>query len=273
MIKGMTGFGQAQVLTGKIKAIIEIKSVNQRYLDMNYFLPVGFSAIENKIRQMIQKEIRRGRVTVSMKIIRKEEQEVVLNKNVARKHLRNIRRLKREVGIKGDISLSDLVRLPGVLEAKETLESPEGLWPDLEKGFRRALKGMVSMRQSEGRSLAADVNIQLNRMLLQIKKIQKKARAILNEKKKKLTSEEFRAFQKSSDVNEEIIRLGHYIDEISPLLRSKIPVGKKIDFIAQEMQRETNTIGAKLQDKVVSSAVISLKSKIEKIREQSQNIE
>ena len=85
MIKGMTGFGQAQVLTGRVKALIEIKSVNQRYLDINYFLPVGFGAIENKIRQMIQKQIRRGRVTVSMKIIQKGGQEVVLNKDVARK--------------------------------------------------------------------------------------------------------------------------------------------------------------------------------------------
>ena len=129
------------------------------------------------------------------------------------------------------------------------------------------------MRQSEGKSLAADVSSQLKRMSMQIKKIRAKVRSILSEKKKKLTAEEFRAFQKSSDVNEEIIRLGHYIDEIFPLIRSKVPVGKKIDFIAQEMQRETNTIGAKLQDKVISSAVISLKSKIEKIREQSQNIE
>ena len=129
------------------------------------------------------------------------------------------------------------------------------------------------MRRSEGRSLAADVANQLKRMTLQTKKIQKKAKFILNEKKKKLTNEEFRSLQRSSDVNEEVTRLLHYIDEIKPLLKGKISVGKKIDFIAQEMQRETNTIGSKLQDKVVSNAVIALKSKIEKIREQAQNIE
>jgi uncharacterized protein (TIGR00255 family) len=110
-------------------------------------------------------------------------------------------------------------------------------------------------------------------MLLQVKKIQKKAKSILGEKKKKLNEEEFRSAQKSSDVNEEITRLLHYIDEIAPLLKSQAAVGKKIDFIAQEMQRETNTIGSKLQDKIVSNAVIALKSKIEKIREQAQNIE
>ena len=105
------------------------------------------------------------------------------------------------------------------------------------------------------------------------KKIQKKSKSILKDKKKKLNEEEFRSIQRSSDVNEEITRLLHYIIEISSLLKSKISVGKKIDFIAQEMQRETNTIGSKLQDKVVSNAVIALKSKIEKIREQAQNIE
>ncbi|MBN1869820.1 MAG: YicC family protein [Candidatus Omnitrophica bacterium] len=273
MIRGMTGFGQAQVITGKIKALIEIKSVNQRYLDVTYFLPVGFGAIENKIRRVIQQEVYRGRVTVSMKIIQKETQEIVLNKDIAKKHIRNIARLKKEVGIKGELSLSDLIKLPGVLVTTDLSEKPEALWPVLEKGFKKALQGLVSMRISEGRSLAADIHGQLVRMSLQIKKIQNKWKTVLNEKKPTLTKEEFRAFQKSSDVNEETIRLGHYIDEIKPLLKSKIPVGKKIDFIAQEMQRETNTIGSKLQDKVVSNAVISLKSKIEKIREQSQNIE
>ncbi|HQP10386.1 MAG TPA: YicC family protein [Candidatus Omnitrophota bacterium] len=273
MIKGMTGFGQAQLSSGKIKAIIEVKSVNQRYLDVNYFLPPGFGSLESKIRQMIQKEIQRGRVTVSLKIIEKQTQEATLNRNIAQIHLRNAARLKKEFGIKGDLSLSDLVRLPGVLEIKETHLSPEALWPVLSKGFEKAIKSLLLMRMSEGRSLAKDVLDKLKSMSLQIKKIQKKAQAILSEKKSELTNEEFRSFQRGADVNEEVTRLLHYIDEIRPLLKNGTSVGKKIDFIAQEMLRETNTIGSKLQDKVVSNAVISLKSKIEKIREQSQNIE
>ena len=273
MIKGMTGFGQAQLSTAKVKALIEIKSVNHRYLDVNYFLPAGFGSVENKIRQIIQQDLQRGRITVSMKITHKEEAEAVLNKNVAEKHIKNINRLKKEFGIKGVLALSDLVKLPGVLEAKETMIVPEELEGALEKSFKKALAGLTNMRMREGRSLAADVSDKLRRMLLQTNKIKQKAKIILAEKKKKLNAEEFRSFQKSSDINEEITRLTHYIDEIKPLLKSNIPVGKKIDFIAQEMQRETNTIGSKLQDKVVSNAVIALKSKIEKIREQAQNIE
>lgn len=273
MIKGMTGFGQAQLSAGKIKALIEIKSVNHRYLDVNYYLPVGFGSIENKIRQMIQREMDRGRVTVSMKITQKEAQEASFNKDIAKMHLRNIARLKKEFGVNGDLSLPDLIRLPGVLDTRETGIDPEALWAGMEKCFRRAIGGLVRMRKSEGRSLAMDIKGQLSRMLLQTRKIQKKSASILKAAKKKLTDEEFRSFQKGSDINEEIIRLVHYIDEIKPLLKSTSPVGKKIDFIAQEMQRETNTIGSKLQDKEVSNAVIALKSKIEKIREQAQNIE
>ena len=273
MIKGMTGFGQAQLLAGKVKALIEIKSVNHRYLDVNYFLPVGFGSAENKIRQIIQQELYRGRIIVSMKITHKEEAEATLNKNVVERHIKNINRLKKEFGIKEALSLSDLVKLPGVLETRETMVTPEELGHVLEKSFKRALNGLITMRKREGRSLAFDIMDQLKRMSLQINKIKKESKLILTEKKKQLTHEEFRSLQKSSDVNEEITRLGHYIEEVKPLLKGNVPVGKKIDFIAQEMQRETNTIGSKLQDKLVSSAVIALKSKIEKIREQAQNIE
>lgn len=273
MIKGMTGFGQSQLSAGKVKALIEVKSVNHRYLDINYFLPVGFGSIESKIRQMVQRDLHRGRVTVSMKITQKDEAKAVLNKDVVRMHLRNINKLKKEFGIKGALPLQDLVKLPGVLEAREMMVSPEVLKSALDKSLKRALHSLISMRRSEGRSLAADIVDKLKRMSVQVKKIRTKAKLILKDKKKKYTDEEFRSVQRNSDVNEEITRLLHYIDEITPLLKSNVSVGKKIDFIAQEMQRETNTIGSKLQDKVVSNAVISLKSKIEKIREQAQNIE
>ena len=121
--------------------------------------------------------------------------------------------------------------------------------------------------------MAVDVGDKTKRMLLQVKKIRARAAIILKQKKKKLTVEEFKSFQKNIDIEEEITRLSHYIYEVKQLLKSLVPIGKKMDFIAQEMQRETNTIGSKLQDSAVSNAVIALKSKIEKIREQSQNIE
>jgi len=273
MIKGMTGYGSAKLSSKDVKAIIEIKSLNHRYFDISYYIPIGFGALEGRIRNHCQKYLQRGRITVSVKISEKPEQTIVLNKSVVKAHLHYTKQLKKEFGLKNDLTLPDLIKLPGVLEAKETAISLDAIWPALEKGLKTALISLDNMRKREGRSLAADIRDKVQRMSLQIKRIQARSKSILAEKKRKLDIDEFQSFRKGSDVNEEVSRLKHYIVEIRVLLRSNVSVGKKIDFIAQEMQRETNTIGSKLQDRVVSNAVITLKSKVEKIREQAQNIE
>lgn len=273
MIKGMTGFGSAQWSAGKIKALIEAKSLNHRYFDITYYLPIGFGAVEDKIRQLAQRYIERGRVTVSVKIMQKPAQEAILNKEAVRKYLQYARLLRKEFHLENDVKISDIIQLPAVLETKEASVDLEILWPSLEKCLQVALRGLEDMRKREGRSLAADVSDKLKRMALQIKKIQSKAGVILSEKRKSSSVEEFQSFQKSCDINEEISRLSHFIDEAKLLLKGKASAGKKLDFLAQEMQRETNTIGAKLPDKEVINAVVALKSKIEKIREQAQNIE
>ncbi len=273
MIKGMTGFGHTQIMMGKVKAVIEVKSLNHRYFDVNYYLPVGFGSVENKIRTLAQKFIQRGRITIAIKITEKPPQTITLNKEAIKTHLKYANVVKREFKLSNDLTLSDLVKLPGVYEIKENLVTPDGLWNAIDKGLKKALVSLESMRKREGVSLAKDIADKLRRMLLQKKKIQSRTKTFLSEKKKLLNLDEFKSLQKSCDVNEEITRLTHYIEEMKLLLKSKVPVGKKIDFVAQEMQRETNTIGSKLQDKVVSNSVIALKSKIEKIREQAQNIE
>lgn len=273
MIKGMTGFGSAQLSNDDIKAIIEIKSLNHRYLDLNFYLPVGFGSIEQNIRQLIQKHIERGRITVSVKITDKPTQTIVFHKDAVKKHLNYAKQLKNEFHLKNDLSISDIIKLPGVFEVKESLIYPDDIWPNLQKSIIKALAGLEQMRKSEGRSLASDVSDQLQKMISEIQIVLKRSKELLKECKGKLTADEFSSYQKSADINEEISRLRHYIAEVKGLLKNKISVGKKVDFIAQEMQRETNTIGSKLQDKIVSNAVIALKSKIEKIREQAQNIE
>ena len=147
------------------------------------------------------------------------------------------------------------------------------LWPAVEKALAKAVQGLIKMRVREGRSLAKDTNKNLLKMKMHIRNILLRAKAILKENKKNLSVDEFLAFQKGSDINEESARLMHYIEEFQRLLKEGGSVGKKLDFIAQEMQRETNTIGSKVQDKMISGAVISLKSNIEKLREQAQNVE
>ncbi|MCA9404595.1 MAG: YicC family protein [Candidatus Omnitrophica bacterium] len=273
MIKGMTGFGSSELTSGSVKAIVEIKSLNHRYFDISYYLPIGFGSIEQKLRQLVQSTVQRGRVTVAIKITEKPTQTVVFHKDVVKDHMRYAKQLQKEFGLENNLTLSDVVRLPGVIETKESLVQPEKVWPSLQKSLTKALTALEQMRKSEGRSLAKDVGEKLRGMSAQLSTIQARAKAILAEAKKQLSPEEFASLQKGLDINEEIARLKHYIVEVRTLLKSKVSVGKKIDFIAQEMQRETNTIGSKLQDKIVSNAVIALKSKIEKIREQAQNIE
>ncbi|MBU0468657.1 MAG: YicC family protein [Candidatus Omnitrophica bacterium] len=273
MIKGMTGFGSAQLAKGKNRATVEIKSVNHRYFDTSYYLPTGFASLENKIRQLLQKSIQRGRITLSVRITKKPDSEITLNKNIAKNYLNSAQVLQKTFNLDNDLKLSDLIRLPGVLETNEVFVKAESIWPELEKGIEVALNNLMVMRKKEGKSLSADVADKAKRMLAQVKTIRARAATILKQKKKTMTVEEFKSYQKNIDIEEEITRLSHYIYEVKSLLKSTVPVGKKMDFIAQEMQRETNTIGSKLQDSAVSNAVIALKSKIEKIREQSQNIE
>ncbi len=273
MIKGMTGFGTTAFSLGRIRGSLEIKSLNHRYLDLSCYLPTGFSSFEDKIRQFLQKYLDRGKITVSVKILDRPQTALSLNKDAARQYLKYASELKREFGFKEQVSLVDLLRFPGVVEVKEAHVEPEEIWVHVEKSLAVALKGLLGMRIREGRSLAAEISSLLSAMLTLNKTIQQRSKAILKSKKTELTPEEFSSFQKGVDVNEEIARLNHYLLEFKKLLKADNAVGKKLDFIAQEMQRETNTMGSKLQDNLVSNSVIALKSKIEKIRELSQNVE
>ncbi len=273
MIKGMTGYGHDVISVGSFKIAVEIKSLNHRYVDASCFLPGSFGAAEEKITEIIKKHIERGRVTISVKVIEKPKQTILLKDDVVKQHIKIANQLKKKFKLDDNLTLSDLLRLPGVLETTESTLDPVAAWPFLEKAIRKALQGVLNMRRREGKSLADDIRQQLNTMDSKAKEIKLRAKNILLEQKKKLLEEEFSSVQKSSDINEELARLQHYVKELKGLLNSAVSVGKKMDFIAQEMQREANTIGSKLQDKVVSNAVIVIKSKIEKIREQSQNVE
>jgi len=273
MITGMTGFGSGEISVGKVKGMVEVKTVNHRYLDVAFYLPVGFSSLEDKIQKIIAGQIKRGRVTVSVKITDRPQTNISLNQQAVKRYLDFARELGKKHRIKNDITVADIMRLPGVVEAKEVFVQAQEIWPALEKSLQKAVAGMVIMRRREGKALSADIGGQLKRMQKQISLIKNRTGALLKESKGRMAADEFSSYQKSNDIHEEIARLAHYIDEAKILLRQPDGSGKKLDFIAQEMQRETNTIGSKVQDKVVAAAVIAIKSKVEKIREQSNNVE
>lgn len=273
MIKGMTGFGSADISFGKIKGGVEIKSQNHRYFDIVYYLPPGMSSFENGVRDVVNREIERGRVVVSIKFTDRPSQNIRFNKDAVREYLRYSKILKTDFNLTGELRVEDLIRLPGVVEAREVVLEPQEIWPIVKKALDIALKGLMVMRAREGKALAKDMNDILKHMGLEIKKIDARTKAILKEKKKTLSDDEFLSVQKGNDIAEELTRLTHYVDEFKAHLSKNGGVGKKLDFVAQEMQRETNTIGAKVQDREVSNSVIALKSKIEKLREQAQNVE
>ncbi len=273
MITGMTGFGASDIAAGKIKGIIEIKTVNHRYLDLAFYLPVGFSSFEEKIQKIVAQSIKRGRITIAVKITEKPHTVITVHKEAVTRYLNFAAELSRTYRLKNDLSVSDVMRLPGVVEAKEVFVQAADMWPAVEKGLHKAVKSVVLMRCREGKAIYADINDKLKKMREQIGIIKSRSSFLLKEKKQTASPEEFSSFQKSNDINEELARLAHYIDEAKALLQAKDGSGKKMDFIAQEMQRETNTIGSKVQDKLVAGAVIALKSKVEKIREQANNVE
>jgi uncharacterized protein (TIGR00255 family) len=273
MITGMTGFGAGEITFGKIKGVVEIKTVNHRYLDVAFYLPVGFSSVEDKIQKIISGQMKRGRVTVSVKITDRPHTNILLSQEAVKRYLGFAAALGKKHHIKNDITVADIMRLPGVVETKEVFVQAGELWPALEKSLHKAVTGVMMMRRREGNALSADIKEQLTRMLLKISLIKGRTSVLLKDAKSKMTSDEFSSYQKSNDIHEELARLAHYIDEAKMLLKQDGGSGKKLDFIAQEMQRETNTIGSKVQDKVVAAAVIAIKSKVEKIREQSNNVE
>jgi uncharacterized protein (TIGR00255 family) len=273
MIKGMTGFGAAALSHGAIKGIVEIKSVNHRYLDFAYYLPIGFGSVEGKIKQLVGKDIQRGRVTVAIKLTQKPTHVMRFNHDVVEAYIKEVKVLKKKFNLSDGLSVSEVIRLPGVVDVEDAFIQADTLWPSLEKSLKRALAALMTMRRREGAALRRDVSDKIRRMGMQARAIENRAKKILEEKKKSLGNDEFSSFQRGIDINEELSRLQHYLVEVKNLMSNKQPVGKKVDFIAQEMQRETNTIGSKMQDNVVSNAVIAMKSKIEKIREQAQNIE
>ncbi len=273
MITGMTGFGAGEIAFGRVRGIVEVKTVNHRYLDVVFFLPTGFSSLEDKIQKIVVGRIKRGRVTVSVKITEKPHTNIILNQEAVKRYLDIARNLGQKYRIENDVTVADIMRLPGVVEAKEAFVQAADLWPILEKALQKAVSGMIVMRRREGKALSTDINGLLKRMQAQIILIKNRAAALLKENKGRMASDEFSSYQKSNDVHEELERLAHYIDEAKALLRQPDGAGKKLDFIAQEMQRESNTIGSKVQDKVVAASVIAIKSKVEKIREQSNNVE
>ena len=292
MIKSMTGFGRCEMTEGNCKFTVELKSVNHRYLDVAVKMPKKFNFFESSIRNVLKEYIQRGKVDVfiSYEDFSEKTATVKYNKELAAEYLSYLNQMAEEFGLENDIRVSTLSRYPEVLSMEETDVDEEQLWKLLEKTLRGAAQQFVESRVKEGENLRADLIAKLDGMLSHVDYIVERSPEIIEEYKQKIydkvrdlmsdaQAEENRVlmevtiFADKICVDEEMVRLRSHIETTRQTLLDGGSIGRKLDFIAQEMNREANTTLSKSNNLDISNRAIELKTEIEKVREQIQNIE
>lgn len=292
MIKSMTGFGRCETAENNRKFTVEIKAVNHRYLDVNIKMPKNLNYFESAIRNELKKYISRGKVDVfiSYEDLSEHTCAVHYNQEVAEEYLRYLRRMAEDFGLEDDVRVSTLSRYPEVFTMEEAGADEEELWKELQKAVDGAAKMFVESRITEGEHLKEDLLEKLEGMLKLVDFIEERSpqlvaeyRRRLEEKVKELLGDntvdesrlltEVTIFADKICVDEEIVRLRSHIETTRSALQEGGSIGRKLDFIAQEMNREANTTLSKANDLEISNCAIELKTEIEKVREQIQNIE
>ncbi len=292
MIKSMTGFGRYEVSEADHKFTVEMKAVNHRYLDMNIKIPRKLNFFESSIRGLLRQYIERGKVDVYITYEDYTENTVCVryNRDVAAAYMKYLTQMAEEFSLENDIRVSALSRYPEVFTMEEQGPDEKELWKGLEKTLRGAAENFVQTRIAEGANLRDDLVGKLDRMLVHVDFISERSPLIISRYKEKLREKiqelledtrveepriltEVTIFADKVCVDEELVRLRSHISQTKEALAVGGSVGRKLDFIAQEMNREANTILSKTTDLDISGCAIELKTEIEKVREQIQNIE
>lgn len=292
MIKSMTGFGRAEIMEGNRKFTVEMKSVNHRYLDINIKMPKKISFFESAVRNLLKEYIQRGKVDVFITYEDYNEDNFSLkyNEEAAKEYLGYLQKMSETFGLENDVKVSTLSRYPEVLTLEEQSVDEKELWAVLEKALRAASQQFVESRITEGENLQKDLIGKLDTMLTYVDFIEERSPQILKEYRARLEAKvaelladtqldenriaaEVTIFADKICVDEETVRLRSHVEATKNTLSEGGSVGRKLDFIAQEMNREANTILSKANDLAISDTGINLKTDIEKVREQIQNIE
>ncbi|MFI3215009.1 MAG: YicC/YloC family endoribonuclease [Eubacteriales bacterium] len=292
MIKSMTGFGRCEVSEENRKFTVEMKSVNHRYFDINIKMPKKLNFFESSIRATLKKYIQRGKVDlfITYEDFTENNVSIKYNPEIAAEYMKYFAKMEEEFSLDNDIRVSSLSRYPEVLSMEEQAIDEEGIWKCLEKALIGAAENFVEARVNEGENLTRDLIDKLDRMLENVDFIARKSPQIVADYKRKLEDKvkdlladpkvdenrllmEVTIFADKVCVDEEIVRLRSHIETTKGTLIAGGSVGRKLDFIAQEMNREANTILSKASDLETSNRAIELKTEIEKVREQIQNIE
>ena len=292
MIKSMTGFGRYEFTSAERKITVEMKSVNHRYSEISVRMPKKLNMFETGIRNVLKQYISRGKV--DMFITYEDESEgkacVRYNEEIAAEYLRYLRKIGETFGLENDIRVSTLSKYPEVLVLEEQAQNEDDIWNDIEAAVRGCAEKFVQTRIDEGNHLKEDIIQKLQGILEMVAKVEERSPQIVAEYREKITNKvaellgdtkldesvlatEITIFADKICVDEETVRLRAHVDNMIKTLDSGENIGRKLDFIAQEMNREANTTLSKANDMELSNIAIDLKTEIEKIREQIQNIE
>jgi uncharacterized protein (TIGR00255 family) len=275
MINSMTGFGTKEAAIANLgKMRMELRSTNHKFLEVVFHIPEALISLEDKIKKEIEAKVKRGRLTCVITFMGGETSSVFINKALLKNYILNLKNIKKQFQLKDEISINTLVHLPGVLSLGENEINKMGVWPRLKILANQTVNDLLKMRQKEGRALSVFLKKRAELLRAELNMIKIRFNKAIKEKLAKLpTNEERVSFLKETDIAEETERLTFHIRNFQNKLLKSGPLGKELDFIAQEMQREANTMAAKSFDTVISSRAVQIKSQIEKIREQVQNIE
>ena len=292
MIKSMTGFGRCELSNEKRKITVELKSVNHRYLDVNIRMPKKLNFFESAIRTLLKEYMQRGKVDMFISYEDYSEQTLAVkyNATIAKEYLTYLQQMADEFNLENDIRVSSLSRYPEVLTMEEQSADEDELWSDLSQAIREACTQFVATRTTEGEHLKQDLVEKLHHMRDNVDKVEQRAPQIIAEYRSKLMekvnellgdtqidearlSTEIVLFADKICTDEETVRLKSHITSLLNALERSEGIGRKLDFIAQEMNREAKTILSKSNDLETSDIAIELKTEIEKVREQIQNIE
>lgn len=292
MIKSMTGFGRCEIAGNNRKFTVEMKSVNHRYLDVNIRMPKKLNFFESAIRSELKKYVSRGKmdVFISYEDYAENKTSVRYNRDLAGEYLKYLRQMADEFGLEDDIRVSALSKYPDVFVMEEQGADEEELWKELQRAVAGAAEGFVATRMEEGNRLKEDLTAKLDGIFKLVDFVEERSPRILQEYQAKIEDKvrellkeapidenriltEVAVFADHICVDEEVVRLRSHVETTKAALSEGGSVGRKLDFIAQEMNREANTILSKANDLEISNCAIELKTEIEKIREQIQNIE
>ncbi len=293
MIHSMTGFGRGSNTSESGRFFnVEIRSVNHRYLDLNVKLPRSLFILEEKIRKVLSESLSRGKVDIfiSYKNHSRSDIEAKVNNSLADSYYNSLMELKKRFNIKDDINISLIAKFPDVIYTEEKEENMNEIWEELSPALTNALSLLKDMRVREGEKLKSDILEKCQRIKDNVNDIESLSHKVLSDYKEKLegrlkellqnipldenrVSLELALFADKASIDEEITRLYSHIDQLTNTLESSEPIGRKLDFLVQEMNREANTIASKSSDIEITNFALNIKNNIEKIREQIQNIE